>query len=107
MPKPPKKKASRKQPVPRKPTNGDLGLLIEALRDDVRQAAEGQSLITNRIETLQTDLTSEIEEKYDLLTRSVMAVRTELSETMTQIREELQTDIRMVREDVRAHMHTP
>src|SRR3989338_4821565 len=104
---PPKKPSKKK--TTSKPSNGDLAVLIEALRDDVRQVAEGQSGLVRKIEDVRLELKAEIQEKYVLLSgamaqtqEDVVQIKGELSQT----REELRGEIQSLREEFHTHTHT-
>ena len=116
MPKSPGKKRPRqahKKPSLPRTSNGDLRVLIEALRSDVQQVAEGQGLLADRIENDRLELRAEMKEQYTLLSGAIAAVsaktdgvRTELSEKIETIRIELSEKILQTREELHEEIQT-
>ncbi len=114
------------------PRSRNLGVLIEALRSDVQQVAEGHQQLAVKIDGVRTELKADLHEKFttlatamtairDELRADVQALRTELHETRDSLRADMQTlrtelhetrddlrqEIRATREEVRTHTHTP
>ncbi|MEO6666760.1 MAG: hypothetical protein ABIO65_08330, partial [Nitrospiria bacterium] len=117
-----------------KTANGDLLVLIEGLRDDVRQVAEGHTFLADRIENFRTEVKTEAREQYTVLSGAITELRSELRSTRSElqselqstrselhdridrfqselrteildVRDELRTEIRAVAEEVRTHTH--
>lgn len=125
------KKPSKKKRTSKKPTsNGDLAVLIEGLRDDVRQMAEGLTLLDQKVETHHVEVTAEIQDKFSILSEAVAQNREDLTvlkqdvsvlkqdvsilkqdvreirQEITETREELRGDIRLLREEFHTHTHS-
>lgn len=125
-PKPPRRPPSQRPTRP-KTANGDLRVLIEGLRDDVRQIAEGHTFLADRIEDFRTEFKTEAKEHFTILSSAITEIRTDLQSTQAdlqstrselsgaiadlrteirEVRDELRTEIRAVADEVRTHTHT-
>ena len=95
---PPKKPSKKK--TTSKPSNGDLAVLIEALRDDVRQVAEGQNGLVRKIEDVRLELKAEIQEKYVLLSGAMAQTQEDISVLKEDVKV-LKEDVKVLKEDVK------
>ena len=95
---PPKKPSKKK--TTSKPSNGDLAVLIEALRDDVRQVAEGQSGLVRKIEDVRLELKAEIQDKYALLSGAIAQTQEDISVLKEDVKV-LKEDVKVLKEDVK------
>src|SRR3989338_4187066 len=95
---PPKKPSKKK--TTSKPSNGDLAVLIEALRDDVRQVAEGQSGLVRKIEDVRLELKAEIQDKYALLSGAIAQTQEDIGVLKEDVKV-LKEDVKVLKEDVK------
>ncbi|HLG22720.1 MAG TPA: hypothetical protein VI382_07880 [Candidatus Manganitrophaceae bacterium] len=74
--------------------------MIEALRDDVRQVAEGQSGLVRKIEDVRLELKAEIQDKYALLSGAIAQTQEDISVLKEDVKV-LKEDVKVLKEDVK------